>query len=402
MSTATQDQAVQGMGHVFDGRSSQRRSVHLLLIGDVLRVAMDVLPAHAENMDGTAVAAASPSLPQRHHVSTLTVSEPFDGVPLSVGLPDGSTVWIDENDRHLGLALFERHTKHRSGLSRPWVHRLIRSWPAVMACLLGTVVLLAWYDRQGASLVATAALQVMPHRVDEVVGDAAWATIHKQWLTASQVHPDRRLAIERRFQELASQVAPDQRLMLRFHRLKPKAATAADDGEEAELEAGEAPRAEPSPPTRPIRPDDGGFNAFALPNGTLVLLDGITDALTDDELMVVLGHEVGHVVHRHSMKQVVRSFSLLAVANVALGDFSSVLATSVSTLQTFRYSRDAEREADAYGRAWMAKAGLPRGTEAAVWRKFKAVMQAHGADEIPDWLSTHPSPDERLKTAHDF
>lgn len=399
MEEATRTDGLQGLGHLFDGRSTQRALVHVLLVGDVLRVSPDQSRSNA----------ATAAMPIRHPLSQLKVSEPFDGVPFSVALPDGGTLWIDQADRPLGEALFERTRRLQRGVKRPRVYRLIRAWPAVVACLLGTLGLVAWYDRQGAALAATMALHVMPHSVDEAVGDLAWRTIDKQWLTKSQVGGQRQAALQARFQELAQRIEPNRSFSLRFHRMKPEAddpSGTVHEPHDHERDANHDPeRAGPlgtpgqPEPSRPGSDDDGGFNAFALPNGTLVVLDGITNKLSDDELLVVLGHEVGHVVHRHSMKHVVQAFSLLAVANVMLGDFSSVAATAVSALQTFRYSRDAEREADAYGRGWARQAGLPPGTEAAVWRKFKVAVDGRGADAVPGWLSTHPSTDERLNEA---
>jgi len=80
----------------------------------------------------------------------------------------------------------------------------------------------------------------------------------------------------------------------------------------------------------------------------------------------------------------------------AFGDFSTVAAAAIASVQGFAYSRDAELEADAYARRFIAAAGLPPTLPAAVWRKFSDEEQRRGAQGLPAWLSTHPSTEERL------
>ena len=78
---------------------------------------------------------------------------------------------------------------------------------------------------------------------------------------------------------------------------------------------------------------------------------------------------------------------------------SAVVASMVASLQTFRYGRNDEREADDFGRRFSDVAKLPAGTEAKVWRKFQKEEKRSGGQGIPEWLSTHPPTDERLKNA---
>lgn len=429
--TSENTAGMQGSGIWFDGLTTKKRVVHLLLIDDVLRIAPELELPGADALD-----ASPPAMPMRHRLSSLAMAEPALHAPLALQLPDGGTLWVDEPASPLALALTSRTTKLQGGESKPWklprATRLIASWPAAVACLVASIALVVWFDRQGAALAARAALVVLPERLDNALGDAVFGSIKAQWLEPSTLSSERQSVLEARFTQVAQTLAPNRTVALHFLRVRSRAR---DDGSHA-CPVRDLDEADASPPPStadPVQPSstaasthestlestrtsnqesahpsaddskprnpDGGFNAFALPNGAIVMLDGMSRELSDDEIMAVLGHELGHVVHRHSMQAVARSFGLLAVAGVVLGDFSSVIASVVATLQTFHYSREAEREADAYGRTFAQAAGLPPGTEAAVWKKLLAEQIESGADALPEWMSTHPPTQERLDAA---
>jgi len=110
--------------------------------------------------------------------------------------------------------------------------------------------------------------------------------------------------------------------------------------------------------------DDQTINAFALPGGTVVMTDAIVQAaadkgISDDALVGVLAHEIGHVVHRHGMRMVVEQGVLNMGLGLALGDVSGVVSTGATLLTSRAYSRSHEREADCYAIALMGRASLP-------------------------------------------
>jgi predicted Zn-dependent protease len=117
------------------------------------------------------------------------------------------------------------------------------------------------------------------------------------------------------------------------------------------------------------------------------------------EALAVLAHEIGHVVHRHGMRGLVLSLGLPSVAGTVLGDFSTVAASALGTVQGLRYSREAEREADLFARRCLLRVGVDPRVMATLWSKLAAESTRQGADAIPAWLSTHPGFDERLREA---
>jgi Zn-dependent protease with chaperone function len=213
--------------------------------------------------------------------------------------------------------------------------------------------------------VAAAVLLLVPSRVDQAIGNQAWEMIDKQWFVPTQ-HGARCEALGRRFEHSAHSFAPTVTL-------RPLACRRSQDGA-------------------------SGFNAFALPNGQIVLMDGLIEAFNDDQLMVILGHELAHVRHRHGMQALMRQLGVLAVAGAVLGDFSTVAATTLATLRGLAYSRDAEREADTEALRFMASAGLPPALWIEVWDRM-ALEVARSGSEPPTWLSTHPQISERRRLA---
>lgn len=147
---------------------------------------------------------------------------------------------------------------------------------------------------------------------------------------------------------------------------------------------------------------DPAINAFALPGGPIYINTGlIANADNEAQLAGVVGHEIGHVVLRHSTNQASKSamFQLPAMlASGALNKQGGMLAALGSVglglglnSALMRYSRKAETQSDTVGARMMAKAGY-NPIEAANF--FKKLEEAGGA-RGPEFLSSHPNPGNR-------
>jgi Zn-dependent protease with chaperone function len=149
---------------------------------------------------------------------------------------------------------------------------------------------------------------------------------------------------------------------------------------------------------------DSQCNAFVLPNGKIVVLTGILPIAGDDAgLAAVLGHEVGHVVGRHTAERA--SQALLAQLAVLVVDVGVALADpryrglarTVTVLGTtfglrLPFSRLHEAEADRLGMIFMAKAGYDPAAAIALWER----MERAGGSRGVEFFSTHPSPSTRI------
>jgi len=148
--------------------------------------------------------------------------------------------------------------------------------------------------------------------------------------------------------------------------------------------------------------DDPAVNAFALPGGYIYVTRGIMAHLRSEaELAAVLGHEIGHVTGRHSASQM--SKQQLAMGGLIVGmavkpelqEFGG-LAQQALGLLFLKFGRDDENEADQLGLRYMTREAYDPREMLEVFGVLDRVSRAQGGGRMPDWLSTHPSPENRL------
>ncbi|MSP98309.1 MAG: M48 family peptidase [Betaproteobacteria bacterium] len=142
-------------------------------------------------------------------------------------------------------------------------------------------------------------------------------------------------------------------------------------------------------------------NAFCMPGGKIAFYTGIISALklTDDEVAVIMGHEVAHALLEHGRarmsEQVLKNVGVGVAAMVFnLGQVSaSVLSQAANVAITLPFSRHHETDADLVGMELAARAGYDPRAAANVWRK----MSQLGGGQPPQFLSTHPAHATRIK-----
>lgn len=146
-----------------------------------------------------------------------------------------------------------------------------------------------------------------------------------------------------------------------------------------------------------------GPNAFALPDGTLVITDELIELADGDMDMIigVLAHEIGHVEQEHSLRQLYRAAGVAGLIMLIAGDVGAAgedILTSGAALMSLSHSRDAENEADRISVELMAKVGRdPR----AIGRFFARLEEKLGLDGDSSFLSTHPGTAERRQAIDD-
>jgi predicted Zn-dependent protease len=138
-------------------------------------------------------------------------------------------------------------------------------------------------------------------------------------------------------------------------------------------------------------------NAFALPGGPVFITEGLLRLLKSEaELAGVLGHEIGHVIARHSSERLAKqqlTQGLLGALVVGSGDYTTAqIGQVVGSMINMSYGRDDELESDALGIRIMAEAGYdPR----AMIRVMEVLAKASGGSRQPEFFSTHPAPENR-------
>lgn len=153
---------------------------------------------------------------------------------------------------------------------------------------------------------------------------------------------------------------------------------------------------------------DNQVNAFCMPGGKIVVYEGLMNiAKTDDELAVVLGHEVAHAVAKHSnerMSQQIAAQYGAKILTASLADKSQSIqkvATNVYGLGAqyglmLPFSRRHESEADYMGLVFMTIAGYDPSVAINFWKK----MSANSNGQIPEFMSTHPSDATRINALY--
>ncbi len=139
-----------------------------------------------------------------------------------------------------------------------------------------------------------------------------------------------------------------------------------------------------------------GVNAFAMPGGKIGVFTGLLGvAENQDQLATVIGHEIAHVTEEHAADTANRSIATevaAVAADAAWGAGSGTLVRAGADVGILRpFSRSQESEADLEGLTYMARAGFDPLASIQLWKN----MEAGGGAQPPEFLSTHPSPDNR-------
>jgi predicted Zn-dependent protease len=149
--------------------------------------------------------------------------------------------------------------------------------------------------------------------------------------------------------------------------------------------------------------DDPVVNAFALPGGFIYITRGILAYFgSEAELAAVMGHEIGHVTARHSAQQMTQQqlaqVGLVAGAVLVPEEFSQlVLGVGGTGLQLMflKFGRDDERQADDLGMRYMIRGDYDAREMPDVYAMLSRVSSSGGGERAPEWLSTHPDPENR-------
>jgi len=144
------------------------------------------------------------------------------------------------------------------------------------------------------------------------------------------------------------------------------------------------------------------LNAFCMPGGKIMFYSGLINQLklTDNEIAVVMGHEIAHALREHSREQVSQAMAAqtaigIGAALLGLGEGSAGLANAgYEALIASRFSRNDESEADRIGLELTARAGYDPRAGVTLWQKM---MSASQGGSPPEFLSSHPAEASRVQ-----
>lgn len=332
-------------GLLFDGRSAAATPVRIAIGGGTLTV---------YTPDGRAL--------QVGPLGRLRVSEAFASAPRQIELPDGAVVEVPDG---AALTAMLAAAGRRPGL----VDRLEARWRAAIGALAVCVGVLVLAYLYGLPAAARWVARTLPPSAEERLGAGVLEFLDGRFLRPTALSEEERRAAEKRVGEAVRLAAPGvkYRLLFRSARFGPST------------------------------------NAFALPGGTVVLLDGIVrDTAGDDRLVAIVGHELGHQARRHSMQAFLESAGVGAVASLLWGDFSGQAAAIPAALVMFDYSRDAEREADEDAVRFLRAAGRSVQPMVDALCMLQSVEHERDLGRLPKILSTHPKIAERIANVREL
>jgi Peptidase family M48 len=329
-------------GQYFDGKSSIRHPVELE-IGIDGRLRLTGLGDARE-----------------YRLSETEISERIGQTPRTLRFPDGSACQVLDNDAIDAAleALDTTSVQHD-------VHRLESQWSYAVLALVALVAIVWAGIQYGIPAAARHVAAIFPPRADALVGAQALELLDHGYLSPSKLPPERQQALREKFTAMTRDL---------------------DDAHEYRLEFRQG--------------GELGANAFALPSGIVVVTDELVDlAQADEELEVVLAHEIGHVVHRHSLRMLLQNSATSLLMIALTGDVSSasVLVAGVPTaIVQAKHSRQFETEADDYAYAWMDRNGIAHRYFGDILERLEKKYGSADAGAL-SWLSSHPSTAERIR-----
>lgn len=272
--------------------------------------------------------------------------------------------WLDHHD--LGAPLGAR--AHQS-----WRWTLLATAFLLIVAIMGY----GW----GLPLAARWIAPWVPQAINQRIGQATLQAMDERWLKPSQL---------------------SQQEQARWRALLSSAVAQGLDSTRTDVAAGHMPI------QIQFRRAHIGPNAFALPDGSIVITDDLIALLHDreDVLIGVIGHETGHITGRHGLRGLIQAGLLGAMGSMALGDFSTVLASAPILMGQLAYSRDLEREADDAAIAFMRRNHIRPSVMVMFFQRLKDVGPGKGQAASPAGddtdkpigiaFSSHPADGERL------
>ncbi|MCX8996167.1 M48 family metallopeptidase [Rhizobiaceae bacterium BDR2-2] len=297
-------------------------------------------------------------------VASVEVSARVGSVPRRFTFADGSLFETVDNDT---ADLFLRSAGARPG---GFVHWLEQFRPRLVVIVLAVIVLAAGVYRFALPALVEVAIVVTPPVVPQLMSQGTMSTLDRAIFSESTLDPTRQAEIRAGFGEIAA-------------------------------------RSEAGPEAFALNFRHGGItgpNAFALPDGTIVITDELIELAggDDDMILGVLAHEIGHVEHEHSLRQLYRAAGLAGLVMLIAGDIGSAMEDILAQgggLLALSYSRDAEREADRHSVDLMLAAGRD---PLAIDRFFARIEPIIGNERTTSLLATHPATAERRQAIADY
>lgn len=311
-------------------------------------------------------------------IRDLVVSPRVGNIPRKIKLPDASLFETTDNDAVDALLDATGHHARRANI----LHVLESRWQWIALALLATLLMAFAALRWGMPWASRELAFAMPVRATEIISEQTLKLLDHAFLEESALPVEEQQRIRQHFETTLLPLQHEHfDYRLHFRRMS------------------DIP------------------NALALPAGDIIITDRLIE-LSDsqEEIDAVLLHEMGHVVHRHGLQQVLHS-SFLAIAIIMISGDVTATSNIAVALPVFllenHYSREDETEADHYAFERMLEAGIDPAHFSTIMEKISEVpasdseaKQSNSKEkdntDLLKYLSTHPSTPARMLQAEKY
>jgi Zn-dependent protease with chaperone function len=325
----------------YDGKTSQRKEVQIYFDppGQVRIIGLEEDLAYS--------------------LSELRITQRVGNTPRCIYLPDGAKCETLDNDTIDQILRLQGRSRFQA-----FLHKLESGLRYVLLSLVLTVVGVWGLVEYGIPALAKRAAYVLPASADTAMGREGLKILDKVFFSSSDLEDNRQNQLLSLFDDMTQELADTHNFRLEFR----KSARV-------------------------------GPNAFALPSGIIVVTDDLVLlAKQKNELIAVLAHEIGHVIHRHSLRRLLQDSAVVLLVASVTGDVTSITALS-SALPTMlmeaKYSRAFEREADQFALQYLRAHDIPP-------KHFANILLRLGKEtgyknETHNYLSSHPATSQRIR-----
>ena len=251
-----------------------------------------------------------------HNTNDCDFEAPLGRTRRVISLPEGERLETDDTEQY-DVLFNELHP----GIGLKWKHWLEERWKWVIICLLGLLSATGAAVVWGIPYAARVVSYKLPTDWNNTIGDGVLEAMDRYFMDPSALTAEKQALYLEWFDEMTMDFESEQSFTILF------------------------------------RSSGIGANAFALPNGIVVVTDDILDLTSaQEEFEAIIAHEIGHVIKRHAMQMVIRDAGVFMFISILLGDLASVssLSAAIPTLLIENnYSREFEREADLVSGVWL-------------------------------------------------
>ena len=294
---------------------------------------------------------------QAFPLSDVSFSSRLGNTPRLLNFPDGSSCHIADNDIVDAFLM-----QHKTSVVAHWLHTLESKIGYVLLAVAFTAVFTWGMIVHGIPYFATQLAYNLPGSVERSLGNGTLEALDKTLFSPSTLDQTIRDRLQHRFEQMKQQVNHNSAYQMIFRH------------------GGKI-----------------GANAFALPSGIIIVTDELVAASeNDDEVIAILAHEIGHLVHRHSIRMVMQNSAVAVLVATITGDpfsTSSLIVALPTILVNSKYSREFEIEADDFAYQYLVDNNMDTEIFASILERIAGGERDSGFE---NYISSHPDTFERL------